>query len=122
LQLSAVSWVPWALFAFGMFLAFVVIYSKTSSFRQALLGSLFVGKTFAIVYWISGLDHTVLTLYLVNRHNPAIVRVVHITACEIIFTSFLVTALSVGLWPLIQRHLPRELRKALEAVQQPTQS
>ncbi|NPA96176.1 MAG: hypothetical protein GXO32_01075 [Crenarchaeota archaeon] len=116
MHLSA-SWVPWIVFAFGMFLAFVTIYSRTPSFRQALLGSLFVGKTFAIVYWISGLDRTLLTIYLIDRHAPWIVKTVRITACETIFLSFLVTALTIASWPLIARHLPREIRRAVEAVQ-----
>ncbi len=118
MQLSAsLSWVPWTLFALGMFLAFCVIYSKTESFRKALLGSLFAGKTFAVVYWISGLDRTLFTVYLIDRKAPWIVREVHVTACEVIFLSFLATALTLALWPLILRQLPREIRRAVEEIQ-----
>ncbi len=111
------SWVPWAVFAFGMFLTFVVIYSRTESFRKALLGSLFVGKTFAIVYLLSGLDRTVLTLYLINKRYPWIVREVHITVCEILFTSFLVTAITTALFPLIVKQMGREYRQLLEQLE-----
>ena len=112
MQLEA-SWIPWTVFAFGMFITFCVIYSKTESFRKALLGSLFVGKTFAVVYRISGLDKVVLTLYLVNRKAPWIARSIHSTACETIFVSFLATTVLVIAFPLIVKHMGREYNQLL---------
>jgi len=114
---EVVRWVPWVVFAFGMFLTFCVIFIKTESFRKGLLGSLFVGKTFAIVYWISGLDRTLMTLYIVNRRYPWVIKVVHITACEVVLVSFAVTAATLIAWPLIAKHLPNQIRKAIEEMQ-----
>ncbi len=62
----------WTVFAFGMFLVWTAVYSRTGSFRKATLASLVLGKTFALAYKLVGLDRTIVTLYLVNRYTGTI--------------------------------------------------
>ena len=88
-------------------MAFAVIYSRAKSFRKALLGSLLVGKTFAIVYLLANLGRKALTLYLINKRYPWIAREIHITVYEILFASFLVTAITTAPFPLIVKHAGR---------------
>jgi len=113
---EALEWVPWVAFCFGMFLTFVTIYGKSGSFRKALLGSLFVGKTFAVVYWIAGLNRTVATIYIINRKAPWVVHEVRVTACLLILLSFAATLTTTIAWPTITKQLPKETRKALQEI------
>jgi len=112
-----ISWAPWVAFAFGMFLTFIAIYNKSGSFRKAFLGSLLVGKTFAVIYWVAGLNRTLLTIYLINRRAPWVVHEIRITACLLLILSFATAAATTAAWPLIIKHAPREARKALEELQ-----
>ena len=103
----------WTVFAAGMFLVWTVVYLKTGSFRKSMIASLLVGKSFAIAYKLGGLDRTVATLYLVNRAT-GLVKPIEITACEILFLAFLASLIAVIYAPVLQKHLPRELRRSLE--------
>ena len=96
-----------------MFMIWGLVYSKTGSFRRATLTSLALGKTFAIAYRLGGLDRTVATLYLVDRHTGA-VTAIEVTACEILFLAFLASPIIAVYAPIIQRHLPREPKRSLE--------
>ena len=114
---EALTWAPWVAFCAGMFLTFVTIYSKSGSFRKALLGSLLIGKTFAAVYWVAGLNHTVLTLYLINKRAPWVVHEVHITACLLLMLIFAASTATTLTWPLITKHAPRQVRQTLQELE-----
>lgn len=116
-MLEAVKWVPWTVFCTGMFVTFITIYVKTESFRKAMLCALIVGKAFAVVYWIAGLDHTVLTIYVINRKAPWVVHEVRITACETLILSFLLTTLTIILYPTITKHAPKQIKQTLNQLQ-----
>ena len=109
------TWAPWAVFVLGMFMVWTAVYLRTSSFRKATIAALLVGKTFAIVYKLAGLDRTVATLYLINSYT-GLVRPVHITAVEVIILAFL-SALGITVyWPILTKKLPREARGVLEEI------
>jgi hypothetical protein len=108
-----VGWLPWAVFVFGMFMVWSVVYAKSGSFRKATIAALLVGKTFVIVYKLAGLDRTVTTIYLVNKYGY--VKELHVTALMIVFLAFLGALLVTIYWPILGHQLPRELREALEA-------
>ena len=107
------STLAWIVFVSGMFMVWGLVYSKTGSFRKATLASLVLGKTFALAYQLGGLDRAILTLYLVNRATGT-VKSLEITACEILFAAFLASFLALLYWPVITKHLPRELKRSLE--------
>ena len=103
----------WVVFISGLFLVWSLVYARTGSFRKSTLASLVLGKTFALAYRLAGLDKTILTLYLVNRATGA-VRPIPITACELLFAAFLASFLVILYTPVIQKHLPAEVRQSLE--------
>ncbi len=49
-------WLPWAVFALGMFIVWGVVYAEAASFRRSTLAALPVGKASVIVYRLAGLD------------------------------------------------------------------
>jgi len=106
--MSVGGWLPWAVLVFGSMLAWTAIYWRTGDFRKATIGSLLVAKTFVGVYALAGLDRPVYTFYLVHRTGA--VKEVHVTACEILFLSFLAALLFTLAWPTLKEKLPREIR------------
>ena len=107
-------WLPWAVFVLGMFMVWSAVFLKTSSFRKSTIAALLVGKTFVIVYKLTGLDSAVYTFYLVNRYGY--VKEVHVTALMIIFLAFLMALGITIYWPTLARRMPREVREALQEI------
>ena len=64
-------------------------------------------------YKLAGLDRVVFTLYLVHRKTLQVVEL-HVTACQLLFLSFLCALVLTVVWPVIKRHLPPEVRRAYE--------
>ena len=99
----------WLLALASMTLVFLIIYYKESSAQRAILYALILGKLYAGVFWLLGIDWPVAAIY---RYAPGYGYVpIHvITANMIIFLLFLSSALTTLFWPEISRELKTTLR------------
>ncbi len=102
--------IAWITASVVLAVVLLVAWKMTRSFFKAWLVMLLVGKVLAAIYYFAGLDRTVFIINLVNRQNPEITRIVHVTAAELLFISFLLTLVSSIVIVLYTDLLPRELR------------
>ncbi len=110
-------WAPWAFFAVGVFAVWCVVFLKTESFRKATLVALLVGKTYATVYALAGVDRTVVTLYVYPRVNPLLYKEIRITCCMIIWLALLCAFTFTLFLPQILEQLPREVKSLLRELE-----
>ena len=88
----------------SMTAVFLIVYYKESNAQKALLYALILGKVYAGVYWLLGIDYPVAAIY---RYTPGYGYIpVHVvTANMIVFLLFLSTALTTLFWSDIQREI-----------------
>jgi len=109
---EAWAWIPWSIMVLGMFMVWGLVYSKTGDFRKSTIGSLLVAKTFAVVYKLAGLDRTILKFYLIGRDGT--IRELHVTMIEVLLLLLFTSLLATIYYPVVTRHMPKELKETLE--------
>ncbi len=101
---------------FSMLVTFIALFIKLKSFRVAFLATMIVGTKWTLLISLFGYDKPLYRFYLVNRANPAVVKPVSITVCQVIgmiYIFFIVLSIT---WPWIIQSLPREVRKEIRRI------
>ena len=99
----------WLFALASMTAVFLIVYYRENRAQKALLYALILGKLYAGVFWLLGIDWPIAAIY---RYVPGYgYYPVHvITANMVIFLLFLSSALTTLFWPEIQRELRRAIR------------
>ena len=98
-------------------LVFILCYAwhKTGSLWKAFIIMLIVGKVITAVYWAFGYDRVLFTISLINRKTGMVISQYKVSACMIVFLSFLFTLIGTLTVPYLIKYLPREIRSSLRA-------
>ena len=86
-------------------LAVFLWFSRSHGLRAAFLIALLWGKILAGVFLILRVDIPLATIYWYSPKTMQLREIATITANELIFLSFLVTALITMAWPQLEREL-----------------
>ena len=86
-------------------LAVFLWFSRSYELRGGFLLALVWGKLLAGVFFLLHIDIKLATVYWYNSKNMQLREIATITANELIFLSFLVTALITMAWPQLEREL-----------------
>ena len=86
---------------------------KTNSLFKAFVIMLIIGKVITGIFWAFGYDKTLFTITVMNRRLGVPLYQFHISACMVVFLSFLLTLIGALSFPYIVKYLPYEIRSGL---------
>ena len=88
---------------------------KTNSLWKAFIIMLICGKVITGIFWAFGYDRPLFVVSIVNRKLGVPIYQIHVSACMIVFLSFLFTLIGTLSFPYIVKYLPREIRYGLKS-------
>jgi len=86
---------------------------KTNSLFKAFVIMLIIGKVITGIFWAFGYDRTLFTVSIMNKRLGVPLFQIHVSACMIVFLSFLITLIGTLSFPYIVKYLPYEIRSGL---------
>lgn len=95
---------------FSMVAVLAIFYLKTGNFRYSFIVMLIVGKVWAGLMWIFGVDATIVKLVVVNRLYGT-VHTIPINASTMVFLTLFLTMILTVSWPYVEKYLPKPFRR-----------